>query len=90
MSELGDAAELGYNVTAGLSFAGTRAPIGARIDGSLNRFSLKNLNEDVRVLDATVNAVVNIGQLPTSAYLIGGVDSTTTSSIAPIQGTPSA
>lgn len=73
MSDLGDVADLGYNVTAGLFFGGTRAPIGARIDGSLNGLSLKNTNEDVRILDATANAVVNIGQLPTSPYLIGGV-----------------
>ena len=73
VSDLGDVADLGYNVTAGLFFGGTRVPIGARIDGSLNGFSLKNVNEDVRVLDATANAVVNIGQLPTSPYLIGGL-----------------
>jgi hypothetical protein len=73
MSDLGDAAELGYNVTAGLFFGGTRLPIGARIDGSLSGFSLKNFSEDVRILDATANAVVNIGQQPTSPYLIGGL-----------------
>ena len=72
-SHLGDVADLGYNVTAGLFIGGTRVPIGARVDGSLNEFSLKNLDEDVRILDATLNAVVNIGQLPTSPYLIGGL-----------------
>lgn len=73
MSDLGDAAELGYNVTAGLFFGGTHVPIGARVDGSINGFSLKDVSEDVRVLDATVNAVVNISQVPTSPYLIGGL-----------------
>jgi hypothetical protein len=73
MSDLGDLADLGYNITAGLFFGGTHLPIGARVDGSLNGFSLKNVSEDVRVLDATVNAVFNIGQVPTSPYLIGGL-----------------
>ena len=73
MTDLGDVADLGYNVTAGLFFGGTRVPVGARFDGSLNGFSLKNTNEDVRILAATVDAVVNIGQLSTSPYLIGGL-----------------
>lgn len=73
MSDLGDAADLGYNVTAGLFFGGTHVPIGARVDGSINGFSLKNFSDDVRVLDATVNGVVNISQVPTSPYIIGGV-----------------
>jgi hypothetical protein len=73
MSDLGDAADLGYNVGAGLNFGGTYLPIGARIEGSLSQFSLKNLNEDVRILNATANAVVNIGQGNDSPYLIGGL-----------------
>src|SRR4051812_20415091 len=35
MSDLGDAADLGYNIAAGLNFGGTRLPIGARIEGAL-------------------------------------------------------
>ena len=73
VSDLSDEADLGYNVTAGLFFGGTHVPIGGRVDGSLNSFSLKGFSDDVRVIDATVNAVFNLAQIPTSPYLIGGV-----------------
>jgi len=73
MSDLGDAADLGYNVAAGLNFGGAYLPIGARLEGSLSGFSLKNFNEDVRILNATANAVVNLGQRNDSPYLIGGL-----------------
>lgn len=73
MSDLGDDADLGYNVAAGLNFGGAYRPIGARLEGSLSQFSLKNFNEDVRILNATANAVVNIGQGNDSPYLIGGL-----------------
>lgn len=73
MSDLGDAADLGYHIAAGLNFGAALLPIGARIEGSLSQFSLKNLNEDVRILNATANAVVNIGRGNDSPYLIGGL-----------------
>jgi hypothetical protein len=73
VSDLSDVADLGYNVNAGLNFGGTRLPIGARFEGSLNGFNLKDINEDVRILNATANAIVNLGQQSGSPYLIGGV-----------------
>jgi hypothetical protein len=73
VSDLSDEAELGYNITAGLFFGGTHMPIGGRVDGSLNGFNLKKFSDNVRVIDATVNAVFNLAQIPTSPYLIGGV-----------------
>ena len=73
MSDLGDVADLGYNVAAGFNFAGRRLPIGARVEGSLNSFGLKDLPENVRILNATANAVVNLGQQTESPYLIGGL-----------------
>lgn len=73
MSDLGDRADLGYNIAAGLNFGGAYRPIGARLEGSLSGFNLKDFNEDVRVLNATANAIVNIGQGNGSPYLIGGL-----------------
>jgi hypothetical protein len=73
VSDLSDEAETGYNITAGLFFGGTHVPIGGRVDASLNGFSLKKSSDDVRVIDVTVNGVVNIAQVPTSPYVIGGV-----------------
>src|SRR5215213_4103490 len=71
--DLGDYADLGYNVAAGFNFGGTRVPIGLRFEGALNGFGLKDLDEDVRILNATANAVVNFSQKTDSPYLIGGL-----------------
>jgi len=73
VSDLDDVAELGYNVAAALHFGGTHVPIGARVEGGLNGFSLDDGDDDVRILDLTVNAVVNFGQRQASPYLIGGL-----------------
>jgi len=73
VSDLDDIADLGYDVAAALHFGGTHVPIGARVEGSLNGFSLDDGDDDVRILNITVNAVANFGQRPTSPYLIGGL-----------------
>jgi hypothetical protein len=73
VSDLGDVAEVGYNVAAALHFGGTHVPFGARIEGSLSGFSLDEAREDARILNATLNAVANFGQRPSSPYLIGGL-----------------
>jgi hypothetical protein len=73
MSDLGDAADVGYNVTAGLNFDLGGLPIDARLEGSLSSFGLQDFPEDVRILNATANAVVNLGQQRESPYLIGGL-----------------
>ena len=73
VSDLSDVADFGYAIAAGLNFGGTRLPIGARFEGSLNGFNLKDVGEDVRVFNATANAVVNIGQQSGSPYVIGGL-----------------
>jgi hypothetical protein len=61
VSDLADDADLGYNIAASLNFGGTHVPIGARIEGALNEFRLKNFDDDVRILDLTVNAIANFG-----------------------------
>jgi len=71
--ELSDVVDIGYNVAAGVNFGGTRLPFGARLEGGLNGFNLKDLNESLRILNATANAVMNLGQQSGSPYLIGGL-----------------
>ena len=72
--DLGDAADLGYNVAAGLNFGGTRLPVGLRFEGAYNGFGLKNnVDGDVRILTGTANAVFNLSQTPDSPYLIAGL-----------------
>ena len=73
VSDLSDIADVGYNVNAGLNFGGTYLPIGVRLEGSLNGFNIKDVSDDVRILNATANAIVNLGQQAGSPYLIGGL-----------------
>jgi hypothetical protein len=73
VSDLGDVADLGYNIGIGLNFGGTRLPIGARLEGGLNGFGLKDFDENVRIVTGTANAIVNFSQNADSPYLIGGL-----------------
>jgi len=73
VSQLSDVADIGYSIAAGLNFGGARLPVGARVEGSLNGFNFKNSNEDVRIFNATANAIVNLGHQDGSPYLIGGL-----------------
>ncbi|MEO8560438.1 MAG: hypothetical protein ABI601_00085 [bacterium] len=73
VSDLGDIADLGYNVGVGLNFGGTRLPVGARLEGGLNGFGLKNSDQSFRLVTGTANAIVNFSQKRDSPYLIGGI-----------------
>ena len=73
VSDLGEVAEPGYTIAVALHFGGTHVPFGARLEGSLNGFSLDDADDDAKILNATLNGVANFGQRPTSPFLIGGV-----------------
>jgi hypothetical protein len=73
VSDLGKIANLGYNVGVGLNFGGTRLPIGARLEGGLNGFGLKDTDLNFRIVTGTANAIVNFSQKADSPYLIGGI-----------------
>ena len=70
VSDLKDIAESGYNAAIGLNFGAPLLPFGARIEGAINGFNLKdNVNGDVRILNVTANGIFNLGM----PYLIGGL-----------------
>jgi hypothetical protein len=73
VSTLGDAANLGYNLAAGLGFGGTILPIGARLEVGYNSFGFKNGGGDTRIVTATANAIYNISHTADAPYLIGGL-----------------
>ena len=73
MSDLSDAADLGYVLAIGINTGDTDRPLGARLEGAVDVFGLKRVNQDVRVLSATANAIVNLTPGSTSPYLIGGL-----------------
>ena len=88
--DLGDIADLGYDVAAGLHFGGTHVPIGARVEGSLSGFSLKDADDDVRILNVTAQRRCQHRTAKTSPYLIGGLGIYNSKVGASIRRAPSA
>ena len=70
---LGDAADLGYNVTAGLNVGAPLLPVGLRFEGAYNGLQLKNSGGDVRIIAGIANAIFNIGRSNDAPYLIAGL-----------------
>ncbi|MEP6733094.1 MAG: outer membrane beta-barrel protein [bacterium] len=73
MSDLGDVADIGYTVAAGLNFKPLLLPVGFRLEGAYNGLNLKDSNGDVRIISGTANLVFSLSPLPSSPYLIGGI-----------------
>ncbi|MBK5187053.1 MAG: outer membrane beta-barrel protein [Gemmatimonadaceae bacterium] len=64
----------GWNAGALLNFGFVNSPVGLRIDGTWNQFNVKDVSGvHLRVLDATADAVFNVGtQSPSQFYVLGG------------------
>lgn len=73
--DFGDAADVGYNITAGVGFKPMLAPVGLRIEGMLNANEFKNGGgAGSRMLAGIVNATLSGAGMPIPmAYLIGGL-----------------
>lgn len=73
VGHLGDIADIGYNVAAGLNLGGTSVPIGARLEVGYNGLGYKGGGGDVRIITGTANAIFNLGTTKDAPYLIAGV-----------------
>jgi hypothetical protein len=78
VGNLGNVADIGYNVAVGLNFGAPIVPIGLRLEGAYNGFNFKNNPNGLasgsdRIANATANLVFNFSRLPDSPYLIGGL-----------------
>jgi opacity protein-like surface antigen len=73
MSDFSDFASTGFNGTVTLGFNPALIPLGVRIDGAYNQFSLKGVSENARIASATGNLVYSIPSTGVSPYLIGGI-----------------
>jgi hypothetical protein len=71
--DLGDIADLGYHLSAGLDLGGTTGPLGFRLEGGYSSLWLTNGNGEVRIMSGTANVILNISKTPDSPYLIAGV-----------------
>ena len=70
---LGDIADLGYTIAAGISLGGTAVPVGLRFEGAYNGLGLKNASGDVRIISGTANAIFNIGKTRDAPYVMAGL-----------------
>ena len=72
-SDLSDVASTGFNVTGTIGITPQLIPLGIRIDGAYNRFSLKNgVDGDIHMTSVTGNLVYKMPSEAVSPYLIGG------------------
>jgi hypothetical protein len=73
MSDLSDAASIGYNGTVALGISLPFIPVGLRIDGAYNQFGQKDaVPFKTRTVSATGNVVWRLPSVGISPYLIGG------------------
>ncbi len=73
MSDLKDAANMGYNATAALGINLPFIPVGLRVDGAYNQFGEKTgVPAKLHVISATGNVVWRLPSVGISPYLIGG------------------
>ena len=77
IEDLGDRVDAGYNIAAAVNFGAPLIPVGFRLEGALNGFNGRTSGittfTDTRILTGTANAVVSLGRVGSSPYLIGGV-----------------
>lgn len=73
VSRLGDIADIGYNVAAGLNFGGTSIPVGVRLEAGYNGLGFKGGGGDLRIITGTANAIFNISATKDAPYLIAGL-----------------
>jgi hypothetical protein len=73
MSDLSDAAKLGYNGTVAMGIQLPFIPVGLRVDGAFNQFGEKEgIGAKMRTVSATGNVVWRLPSIGVSPYLIGG------------------
>ena len=72
-SDLSDGSDTGFNVTGTIGINPQLLPLGIRIDGAYNRFSLKNpASGDIHFTSVTGNFVYKFPSPTLSPYAIGG------------------
>lgn len=73
LSDLADFVKTGFNGTVTVGLNPTMIPLGIRIDGAYNRFSLKGVSgENAHIFSVTGNLLYKIPMATASPYAIGG------------------
>ena len=70
--DLGDAANLGYNVTLAVGYKPMLTPIGVRVEAAYNEFGAEDGFEKLNVPAFTGNLVYSLPGVSFSPYIIGG------------------
>jgi len=72
-SDLSNGASTGFNVTGTIGWNPEMIPLGIRVDGAYNRFSLKNgVSGDIHFTSVTGNLVYKFPSATIAPYAIGG------------------
>lgn len=72
MGDLGNATNLGYNVTLALGYKPAASPLGFRFDAAYNEFGFQGGGGNFNIPSFTANAVYDLPSGGFSPYLIGG------------------
>jgi hypothetical protein len=76
VSDLGDATDMGFNVTGMVGFHPQMIPLGIRVDVAYNRFDVKDNNAGIEgnfnFTSVTGNLIYSIPSPSVAPYLIGG------------------
>ena len=70
--DLSDVFDLGYTAGASIMFNPAMMPLGVRVDGAYNQWSLKGGGDNAHVTSVTGNLVYRIPSMSVTPYLIGG------------------
>ncbi|MDB4916094.1 MAG: hypothetical protein JWM95_3738 [Gemmatimonadetes bacterium] len=73
VSDLGDFADIGYHLAAGVNLGMPLMSYGFRLEGAYDGLSLKNGSGDVRIISGTANIVANVGATRDAPYVIVGI-----------------
>lgn len=71
--DFGEVSSMGYNVTGSVGLSVPALPVSFRIDGMLNQFSFKEVDDlGTRIIGANANVVYAFPGLAVRPYVIGG------------------
>jgi opacity protein-like surface antigen len=70
--DLGDVADMGYNVTVALGYKPMLTPIGIRVEAAYNQFGLQDVDGNVNIPAFTGNLVYELPTMGFRPYVIGG------------------
>jgi len=86
--DFGKAVDLGYQGRAGIQFGFPMFPLSFRAEGEVNRFSNKGGSGHATIAGGSASAILSLGGVGVSPYLIAGLGDYRTSATVDVLGVP--